>query len=200
MPPEDAQCRPPDPFADLPAGLPVPQDDGAAAHLQGLRMPTLALPSTDGRDVRVDAPPSGFERLVLYFYPKTGRPGVPMPAGWDDIPGARGCTPEACGFRDHAEELAAAGASVAGVSSQTTADQLEAAARLGLPFPLLSDSNLALTDAIGLPTFRAGGEVLIKRLTLVVRDGVVEHVFYPVFPPDRHAEEVLRYIRSTGRT
>jgi peroxiredoxin len=200
MPPEDAENRPPDPFVDLPAGLPVPQDDGAATHLRNTRMPTLALPSTDGRDVRVDAPPAGFERLVLYFYPKTGRPGVPMPAGWDGIPGARGCTPEACGFRDHAEDLAAAGASVAGVSSQTTADQLEAASRLGLPFPLLSDSNLVLTDAIGLPTFRAGGEVLIKRLTLVVRGGLVEHVFYPVYPPDRHAEEVLRYIRSTGRT
>jgi len=184
----------------LPLELPAPKDDGGAAHLKGADMPSLALPATNGADARVDAPLPGFERLVLYFYPKTGRPGVALPRGWDDIPGARGCTPESCGFRDHASDLATAGAWVAGVSTQTTAYQLEAVTRLGLPFPLLSDSALLLTKAIRLPTFQAGGEVLIKRLTLVIRHGLVEEVFYPVFPPDRHAEQVLAYIRNTIRT
>src|SRR5947199_34317 len=107
-------------FVALPADLPRPEDDGAAAHLQSIRMPAIALPATTGGDVRVDQTPAGFQRLVLYLYPKTGRPGVPMPVGWDDIPGARGCTPEACGFRDHAPELADTGAAVAGVSTQST--------------------------------------------------------------------------------
>jgi peroxiredoxin len=179
----------------IPSGLPVPEDDGAAAHLAGARMPPLALPATDGSSFPVDRPPAGFDRLVLYAYPRTGRPGEPsLTPDWDLIPGARGCTPEACGFRDHAADLAAAGAAVAGVSTQSTEYQREAAARLGLPFPLLSDAGGRLTDALRLPTFQAGGQVLLKRLTLVVRDGVVERAFYPVFPPDRHAEDVLRWL------
>jgi peroxiredoxin len=159
-------------------------------------MPAIALPATTGSDLRVDQTPLGFQRLVLYFYPKTGRPGIPMPKGWDDIPGARGCTPEACCFRDHAGDLAETGAAVAGVSTQSTDYQREAAERLGLPFPLLSDRELRLTNALRLPTFGADGEVLIKRLTLIRRDGIVEKVFYPVFPPDRHADEVLEYLRD----
>lgn len=183
----------------LPEELPVPQDDGAAAHLEGARMPRLELPATDGSVVRVDRPPPGFHRLVLYAHPRIGRPGAPpLTADWDKIPGARGCTPESCGFRDHAAELALAGAAVAGVSTQSTEYQGEAVERLRLPFPLLSDTELKLATALRLPTFEAGGEVLLKRLTLVVQDGQVEKVFYPVFPPDGHAEEVLDWIRTKG--
>jgi peroxiredoxin len=180
----------------LPAALPAPKDDGAAAHLEGMRMPALALPGTGGSSFPVDRAPAGFDRLVLYAYPRTGRPGVaPLTPGWDEIPGARGCTPESCGFRDHAADLAAAGATVAGLSTQPTDYQQEAVERLRLPFPLLSDANLLLAAALRLPTFHAGGEVLLKRLTLIVRDGVIQKVFYPVFPPDGHAEDVLRWIR-----
>jgi len=160
-------------------------------------MPRLRLPSTDGPWFPVDRAPAGFDRLILYAYPRTGRPGEPpLTADWDAIPGARGCTPESCGFRDHAEELAGAGAAVAGVSTQDTAYQREAVERLLLPFPLLSDAHLRFAHALRLPVFRAGGQTLLKRLTLIVRDGVIEKVFYPVFPPDRHAEEVLGWIRG----
>src|ERR1700722_13947774 len=137
----------------LPAELPVPADDGAAEHLAGTAMPPIALPATSGEPVRVDTVPPGFSRLIIYAYPLTGLPGVPVPDGWDDIPGARGCTPESCGFRDHAAELAALGAAVAGLSTQSAAYQREAAARLRLPFPLLSDAGLALTHTLKLPTF-----------------------------------------------
>ena len=185
----------------LPSDLPRPADDGAASHLAGMTMPALALPATDGAPVRVD----GFATVVLYAYPMTGVPGVELPPGWDSIPGARGCTPETCGFRDHAAELAALGASVAGVSTQSTAYQREVADRLGLPFPLLSDASLALTSALRLPTFTvetgplhdgAGVKTLLRRLTLVVRDGRIEKVFYPVFPPDTHADEVLAWLAA----
>ncbi|AVT38305.1 peroxiredoxin [Plantactinospora sp. BB1] len=178
----------------LPADLPVPQDDGAADHLPGLRMPALALSATDGTEMRVDVVPPGATRLVLYAYPRTGRPGVEPPPGWDLIPGARGCTPQSCAFRDHAAELGSAGAAVAGLSTQDTGYQREAVQRLHLPFPLLSDVHLALTRALRLPTFEVAGVTLLRRLTLVVRDGVVEHVFYPVFPPDRHARVVLDWL------
>jgi peroxiredoxin len=184
---------------DLPADLPVPADDGAAAHLTGRALPAIELASTQGGVMRVDRVPVGAARLVLYAYPRTGRPGEPLPDGWDAIPGARGCTPESCGFRDHSAELAAAGAAVAGVSTQDTAYQAEAARRLGLPFPLLSDADLALTTALGLPTFEVAGMALTKRLTLVIADGAVEHVFYPIFPPDGHAAEVLAWLRAYPR-
>jgi peroxiredoxin len=152
--------------------------------------------------MRVDTVPAGFTRLIIYAYPMTGLPGVPVPDGWDEIPGARGCTPESCGFRDHAAELGALGAAVAGLATQGTAYQQEAATRLGLPFPLLSDAALELTHALRLPTFDidlpsayegGGPRTLLKRITLVVRDGMIEKVFYPVFPPDRHAAEVLAW-------
>lgn len=186
----------------LPGDLPVPVDDGAAAHLPGMAMPPIALRSTGGGPIRVDTVPDGFTRLIIYAYPMTGLPGVPVPDGWDEIPGARGCTPQSCGFRDHAGELAARGAAVAGLSAQSTAYQQEAATRLRLPFPLLSDADLELTRALRLPTFGidlpsayegGGPSTLLKRLTLVVRDGHVEKVFYPVFPPNSHAEEVLAW-------
>jgi peroxiredoxin len=183
--------------AVLPEGLPEPEDDGAASHLAGRPMPALALPSSSDGRVRVDLVPEGADRLVLYAYPRTGRPAEPpLTPDWDLIPGARGCTPESCGFRDHAAELWDAGAAVAGVSTQSTDDQLEVVERLGLPFPLLSDDDLQLTHALGLPTHVVGGHTLVKRLTLVVRDGRIEHVFYPVFPPDTHASNVLVWLRT----
>jgi len=178
----------------LPPDLPVPADDGAAAHLKGMVMPHVALPSTSGRLVDVGALGPG--RTVLYVYPRTGRPDRGVPAGWDSIPGARGCTPESCGFRDHFAELTALGAGVFGVSTQDTDYQREAVHRLELPFELLSDSRLELTRAMRLPTFQFEGDTLLKRLTLIVLEGRVEHVFYPVFPPDRHAEEVVRHLMA----
>jgi peroxiredoxin len=179
---------------ELPADLPVPTDDGAAAHLLGMRMPRVALRSTSGR--LVDLAALGPGRSVLYLYPRTGRPDRGVPAGWDSIPGARGCTPESCGFRDHFGELTALGAGVFGVSTQGTDYQQEAVHRLELPFELLSDSRLELTNAMRLPSFQFEGETLLKRLTLIVLEGQVEHVFYPVFPPDRHAEEVVRHLST----
>lgn len=183
----------------LPQDLPELVDDGAAAHLRGMSMPPIALASTEGGAHRLDRVPSGYGRLILYAYPKTGRPGVALPAGWDEIPGARGCTPESCGFRDHAAELAREGAAVAGVSTQDTEYQKEASQRLRLPFPLLSDADGRLMEALNLPAFTADGETLLKRLTLVIRaapDGgaAIEHVFYPVFPPGDHAAEVLAWL------
>jgi peroxiredoxin len=185
----------------LPSDLPEPEDDGDADHLPGAVMPPVALPSTDGGAVRVDIVPKGTERLVLYAYPRTGRPGeASLTSDWDSIPGARGCTPESCGFRDHAGELRSAGAAVAGLSTQDTAYQQEAADRLRLPFPLLSDADLTLTEALELPTFTVAGQTLLKRLTLIVRSGVIEHAFYPVFPPDAHAASVLEWLRArSGR-
>jgi peroxiredoxin len=181
----------------LPDDLPRPVDDGAADHLPGRRMPAIALPATSGEPIDLSALTG---RTVVYAYPRTGEPGKdPLVAGWDDIPGARGCTPEACAFRDHQAELGAAGARVVGVSTQTPQYQAEAAERLRLNYPLVSDADLRLTRDLGLPTFQAAGEVLLRRLTLLVRDGVVEHVWYPVFPPDSHPQEVLSWLQTDPR-
>jgi peroxiredoxin len=155
-------------------------------------VPAIAFPATTGGEVALDELAAAL--LVLYLYPRTGVPGVDLPRGWDEIPGARGCTPQSCAFRDHHAELAALGARVAGLSSQSTAYQREAAERLHLPFPLLADPGLELADALGLPTFTVEGDRLYKRLTVVARDGVVVKVFYPVFPPDRNAGDVLRWL------
>jgi peroxiredoxin len=179
---------------DPPPDLPRPVDDGACDHLPGMAMPAVALPSTAGRMVDLSALPPG--RTVIYAYPRTGEPGKPVPEGWDAIPGARGCTPQSCAFRDHHAELAALGAGVFGLSTQTTDYQREMAERLHLPFEVLSDADFRLTEALRLPTFEAAGMRLLKRLTLIVRDGSIEHVFYPVFPPDRSAEEVLAWLRE----
>ncbi len=180
----------------LPDGLPAPVDDGAADHLPGMAVPPVALTASDGRKVRLDHPgPSA--RTVLYAYPRTGRPGEdPLVADWDLIPGARGCTPESCAFRDHHADLRAAGADVFGLSTQDSDYQGEAVQRLQLPFALLSDSDLRLVHALGLPTFDAAGETLLKRLTLVLSGGMIEHAFYPIFPPDRHAGDVLTWLRT----
>jgi peroxiredoxin len=178
----------------LPTDLPAPRDDGAADHLSGLPVPDVALPSTDGDDVRL----SRLEGLsVVFAYPRTGRPGEePLggEAGWNAIPGARGCTPQACAIRDSHDRFAALGARVFGVSTQSPADQREAAARLHLPYLLLSDEGLALASALRLPTFEVEGHRLLVRLTLVVRDGVVRGALYPVFPPDRAAASALDWL------
>jgi peroxiredoxin len=181
----------------LPGDLPVPEDDGAADHLRGLTLPPIELPSTGGTTVALDGLGRARPRTVLYVYPMTGRPGAALPDRWDSIPGARGCTPEACAFRDHHADLAAAGADVYGLSTQSTADQAEAAERLHLPFPLLSDEAIRLARLpLRLPTFEAGGRPRYKRLTLVIADGGIEHVFYPIFPPDGHAAEVLAWLKN----
>jgi peroxiredoxin len=177
----------------LPPDLPEPEDDGAADHLPGMEIPPLALPSTEGGEVLL-AELGGL--TVLFCYPRTGRPDQELPPGWDAIPGARGCTPEACGFRDRHQQFADLGARVLALSTQDPEYQLEMAERLHLPFPVLSDERLELVGALRLPTFETSGWTLVKRLTLVIRDGRIEHVFYPVFPPDTHAAEVLEWLRG----
>ena len=171
---------------ELPRDLPVPADDGGCAHLPGLTVPAVTLPSTAGRPVDLAALPG---RTVVYIYPRTGRPDQESPRGWNEIPGARGCTPQSCAFRDHHGELAARGARVFGLSTQDTADQREAAERLHLPFELLSDARLGFARALRLPTFEVEGMTLLKRLTLILDGGRIAKVFYPVFPPDRAGVE-----------
>lgn len=179
-------------FSALPPNLPVPEDDGAADHLDGLEMPALPLPSTLGGSVDLAELARG--RLVLYVYPRTGTPGQPPVEGWDDITGARGCTPQSCAYRDSLGEFERLGAAVAGVSAQSPAEQLEFAGRERIPFPLLSDSGLGLAATLGLPTFEAAGMVLYRRLTLVAEAGTIVKAFYPVFPPDRDAAGVLAWL------
>ncbi len=183
-------------YPTLPAGLPVPENDGAADHLVGLRVPDITLKSSGGGPVQLGSLPMG--RTILYLYPLTGRPGTDLPEGWDAIPGARGCSTEACDFRDHFAELKAAGAEeVWGLSSQDVDYQAEVVRRLRLPFHMLSDETFALADALRLPTFAADGHPrLYTRLTMVIRDGRIEHVFYPIFPPNTHAQQVLDWLRA----
>jgi peroxiredoxin len=178
-----------DPYV-LPEGLPVPVDDGAADHLTGAKLPDLVLPSSQGA---VNLRDFG----VLYVYPRSGRPGQPMLPGWDEIPGARGCTPQSCGFRDRYADF---GVRVAGVSAQSLADQREFAERNQMPFPVISDEWLDLARDPGLPTFEVEGLTLYKRLALVAERGTIVKVFYPVFPPDRNAEEVLAWLASSRST
>jgi peroxiredoxin len=179
----------------FPGDIPVPQDDGAADHLAAVALPDLALAATDGASVNLSKLPG---RTVIYIYPRTGVPGIDPPAGWDLIPGARGCTPQSCSFRDHFAELKGLGAArVFGLSTQDTAYQQEAATRLHLPFPLLSDEKLALAKALKLPTFSAAGMTLLKRMALVIDDGVITKAFYPVFPPDQSAAQVIAWIQES---
>jgi peroxiredoxin len=177
----------------LPPNLPEPVDDGACDHLAGLAIPSLTLDSSQGP---VELTELAAERAVLYVYPRTGRPGRDVPAGWDAIPGARGCTPQSCAFRDHEAELTAHGARVAGLSSQSLEEQLELAERLHMPFPVIADPERRLGAAIGLPTFEFEGTTLYKRVTLVLEEERIVKVYYPVFPPDRNAEEVLAWLGS----
>ena len=181
----------------LPADLPVPQDDGAARHLTGMWLPDVTLTATDGAQVNLSKLPG---RTVVYVYPRTGRPGQALPTGWDAIPGARGCTPQSCGFRDHFDELKKLGVdALFGLSSQDSAYQREAAERLHLPFAILSDADLKLTNAMRLPTFDVDGMTLLKRMAWVIDQGVIAHVFYPVFPPDRSAAEVVGWLAGKAR-
>jgi peroxiredoxin len=182
---------------ELPAALPVPQDDGGARHLAGRRLPDLALQATDGSCVNLAALAG---RSVIYIYPRTGVPGQALPDGWDAIPGARGCTPQSCGFRDHFAELKELGvAQLFGLSTQDSAYQREAAERLHLPFRLLSDADLQLTRALALPTFVTSGMTLLRRMAWVIDEGTIVQVFYPVFPPDRSAAEVVAWLASESR-
>lgn len=184
------------PLAELPKDLPRPVDDGAASHLHGAALPAVVLPATDGVRVDLSRIPG---RVVIYVYPMTGRPGVPLPDGWDGIPGARGCTPQSCAFRDHYSELKSLDTAVYGLSTQTTDYQREARDRLHLPFELLSDSERRLKQLLGLPTFSVVGMELYKRITLVTDNGRIEKVFYPVFPPDQNANEVLAWLRQNAQ-
>jgi len=181
-------------FMDLPANLPIPVDDGACDHLPGMPVPAIHLRATSGALVDLAARPG---RTVVYAYPRTGAPGEQAKPDWDMLPGARGCTPESCGFRDHHAGLRELAAEVFGLSTQSTPFQQEVVDRLHLPFSLLSDDGLQMTRALRLPAFVYSGETLVKRLTLVIRDGVIEHVFYPVFPPDTHAEAVIAWLANT---
>ncbi len=183
----------PDNQRELPEDLPAPEDDGACDHLPDMRLPTVQLGSTSGEAVDLS---SLTGTTVLYCYPMTGRPDLELPEGWDQIPGARGCTPQSCAFRDHHAELGDLGARVFGLSAQNTDYQREAKERLHLPFELLSDERLEFAEALGLPTFEAGGMRLVKRLTLILEDGRVSKVFYPVFPPDENAEEVIGWLEN----
>jgi peroxiredoxin len=176
------------------SAIPRPVDDGAASHLAGMRMPSVPLAATDGTLVDLS---SLAGLVVVYAYPRTGKPGVENPAGWDLIPGARGCTPQSCAFRDHFAELKGLGVErLFGLSTQDPSYQREAAERLHLPFPILSDEHLRLTAALRLPTFQTSGMTLLKRFTLVIRDAQIEHVFYPVFPPDQNAGDVVAWLAA----
>ncbi len=178
----------------LPPNIPAPKDDGGARHLTGMMLPDLALPATSGPPVNLSKLRG---RTVVYIYPRTGVPGVDLPPGWNDIPGARGCTPQSCSFRDHFGELKALGvAHLLGLSTQDTAYQQEAATRLHLPFPILSDETMQLARALRLPTFAVAGMTLLKRMAWVIDDGRISKVFYPVFPPDKSAAEVVTWLKS----
>ena len=180
---------------ELPRDLPIPLDDGACDHLLGLLLPSINLSSTAGRTVN-PAQISGW--LVIYCYPMTGRPGRSLPNGWVQIPGAAGCTPQSCSFRDHQKEFQALNTQVFGVSTQTTEDQMEAVKRLHLPFELLSDTSFEFAQGLGLPMFEVEGTRMIKRVTLIAKDGRIMKYFYPVFPPDKNIDDVLSWLRDNG--
>ena len=180
----------------LPTDIPVPIDDGAAGHLPGTRLPALTLTATDGSQVDLSKLKG---RTVVYIYPRTGVPGQPLPEGWDAIPGARGCTPQSCGFRDHAADLADFGARCAGASTQSLDEQLEFAERERMPFPVIADPEHKLGASLGLPTFTFDGSELYKRVTLVLEAAHIAKVFYPVFPPGRSAVDVIEWLKARGR-
>lgn len=177
----------------LPTDLPIPQDDGAADHLVGMHLPAISLATTTASRFNLGESKG---RLVIYCYPMTGQPNVALPEGWDQIPGARGCTPQSCSFRDHYQELRALGAEVVGLSVQSTEYQQEMADRLHLPFPVLSDVDYQLQQALRLPTFVAAGMTLLKRVTLIANNGVIEAVHYPIFPSDSDPAWVMNYLKN----
>ena len=184
----------------LPDGLPIPIDDGQAAHLVGLRLPDISLACTNRKNFNFEPNPDpkklNYDNLVIYVYPLTGQPNVDLPEGWNEIPGARGCTPQACGFSDHYQQFQRLNIQVFGLSTQTMQYQLELKNRLHLPFDLLSDSDFQLKKALSLPTFQVGELMLYKRLTLIIEKNIIKKVFYPVFPPNQHATQVLDWLKS----
>jgi len=177
----------------LPANLPAPKDDGATNHLRGVKLPDILMPATNGTTMNLGQIKG---RLVIYCYPMTGKPNVPLPDGWNQIPGAKGCTPQSCSFRDHYKEIQAKGAEVVGLSTQKTDYQQEMADRLHLPFPVVSDSNLAFQKALNLPTFVVDSMTLLKRVTLIANNGVIEAVHYPIFPSDSDPAWVIDYLAN----
>jgi peroxiredoxin len=183
-------------LTELPKDLPTPIDDGACDRLLGMSLPSISLASTQGGSIDLSAI-SG--RVVVYCYPMTGQPGIPLPDGWDEIPGARGCTPQSCAFRDHYQDLNDLGTQVFGLSTQSTEDQIEAKLRLHLPFELLSDPDLNFAQMMGLPMFETANKRLIKRVTLILVDSKIVKFFYPVFPPDRNANDVIDWLQAHGR-
>ncbi len=179
---------------EIPPNLPIPENDGSTNHLRGLRLPNISLKATDGSTVSFG---NISNRLVIYCYPMTGQPNVALPDGWDQIPGARGCTPQSCSFRDHYQELQALGAEVVGLSVQTTEYQKEMVDRLHLPFPVVSDSDYQFQKALNMPTFMAAGMTLLKRVTLIANHGVIEAVHYPIFPSDSDPGWVIDYLKRS---
>jgi peroxiredoxin len=180
-------------LTQLPSDLPIPQDDGSTDHLKGMKLPQVLLKATNGKTINFGDIQG---KLVIYCYPMTGQPNVALPDGWDQIPGARGCTPQSCSFRDHYQELKDLGAEVIGLSVQTTEYQKEMADRLHLPFPVVSDVAYQFQKALNMPTFVAGGMTLLKRVTLIANNGVIEGVHYPIFPSDSDAAWVMDYLKK----
>lgn len=181
----------------LPQGLPKPEDDGACNHLYNISLPSIKLNTTNDESIDFSLIK---DRVVIYLYPMTGQPDIALPDGWDDIPGARGCTPQSCSFRDHYSELKVLNTSVYGLSTQNTQYQKEAANRLHLPFPLVSDNSLEFINALNIPTIEIDGMVLSKRVTLIVNNGVIEKVFYPIFPPNENVNQVMAYLITNKAT
>jgi len=177
----------------LPTDLPIPEDDGSTAHLRGMKLPNISLVTTSGKTINLGNIKG---KLVIYCYPMTGQPNIALPDGWDQIPGARGCTPQSCSFRDHYQELKALGAEVIGLSVQTTDYQKEMADRLHLPFPVVSDADYQFQKALNMPTFLAAGMTLLKRVTLIAHNGVIEAVHYPIFPSDSDPTWVIDYFKA----
>lgn len=180
-------------LSQLPTDLPIPQDDGSTNHLKGMKLPQVSLQATNGKTIHLGDIKG---KLVIYCYPMTGQPNVALPDGWDQIPGARGCTPQSCSFRDHYQELQALGAEVVGLSVQSTEYQKEMVDRLHLPFPVVSDANCQFQKALNMPTFAAAGMTLLKRVTLIANNGVIEAVHYPIFPSDSDPAWVMDYLRA----
>lgn len=177
----------------LPANLPVPEDDGSTDHLKGMKLPNVSLNATTGVAINLSQIK---DKLVIYCYPMTGQPNVPLPEGWDEIPGARGCTPQSCSYRNHYQELKLLGAEVVGLSVQSTGYQKEMADRLHLPFPIISDEDFAFQKALNIPTFSVAGITLLKRVTLIANDGVIEAVHFPIFPSDSDPAWVMEYLKT----
>ncbi len=188
------QSAPRDNFYSLPDNLPIPIDDGACNHLTGLKLPSLELKATDNRIINIAE--CAQQPTVFFFYPRTGQPQEPTPVGWDEIPGARGCTPQSCGYKNLYNDFKKLGIQIYGVSVQDTPFQQEFVARLEMPFSILSDSDLKLTQAMNLPTFTYENMILLKRMAWYCNNGIIEKIFYPVFPPDKCAENVLRWIKK----